>query len=301
MTVSVPPSALELALLQHAQQLHLRAEVDVADLVEKQRAAVGQLEAALLPRLRAGERALLVAEQLGLDQALGQRRAAHLDERLLGAQRVVVDRVRDELLAGARLAADQHRRVRLGDLRDLLVHLAHRSARADDVREVVALAQLLPQVRVLVEQPPRAPPRPARWILSACAIIDATTPRNFTLLSKSRSALNRRSTPSAPTALRFSRIGTQTKLSSCRASSPLRAARLRNAGSRLTRGTTTGLPLSTTRPVMPSPTRYRTVCGGCVEAVGRLDGQLAVLAEQRHHAAHRAVVLAQDLEHAVER
>ena len=43
---------LELALLQHAQQLHLRRQVDVADLVEEQRAALGQLEAALLARLR---------------------------------------------------------------------------------------------------------------------------------------------------------------------------------------------------------------------------------------------------------
>ena len=60
---------LELALLQHAQQLDLRGQVDVADLVEEQRAAVGQLEAALAPLLRAGEGALLVAEELGLDQA----------------------------------------------------------------------------------------------------------------------------------------------------------------------------------------------------------------------------------------
>ena len=75
-------------------------------------------------RVRAGERALLVAEELRLDQILRQRRAVHLDERLLRARRVVVDRVRDQLLAGARLAAQQHRRVRRRDLRDLLVHLA---------------------------------------------------------------------------------------------------------------------------------------------------------------------------------
>ena len=37
--------ALELALLQHAQQLGLQLERHLADLVEKQRAAVGQLEA----------------------------------------------------------------------------------------------------------------------------------------------------------------------------------------------------------------------------------------------------------------
>ena len=133
------PQPLELALLQHAQQLHLRRQVDVADLVEKQRAALGELEPAFLALLGAGEGALLVAEELRFDQAVGQRRAAHLDERLVRARRVVVDGVRDQLLAGARLAANEHRGVGRGHLRHLLVHLAHRPARADDAREVVAL------------------------------------------------------------------------------------------------------------------------------------------------------------------
>ena len=38
-----------------------------------------------------------------------------------------------------------------------------------------------------------------------------------------------------------------------------------------------------------------------VEAVGGLDVQLAVVAQQRDHAAHGAVVLREDLEHAVQR
>ena len=62
--------------------------------------------------------------------------------------------LRDELLARARLAADEHRRVRAGDLRDGLVHALHRAAVADDVREVVALAQLLLEARVLGDEPP---------------------------------------------------------------------------------------------------------------------------------------------------
>ena len=42
--------ALELALLQHAQELRLGHRREVADLVEEERAAVGQLEAPLLAR-----------------------------------------------------------------------------------------------------------------------------------------------------------------------------------------------------------------------------------------------------------
>ena len=56
--------ALELPLLQRAQQLRLQRERQLADLVEEERAAVGQLHLALLEADRAGERPLLVAEQL---------------------------------------------------------------------------------------------------------------------------------------------------------------------------------------------------------------------------------------------
>src|SRR6185295_15487487 len=119
-----------------------------------ERAAFGQLEPSLLARLGAGKGAPLVAEELRFDERVGQRRAGDLDEGLLRAQRVVVDGVRDQLLAGPRLAAYQDRRVRSGDLCDLLIHLAYGAAGADDVREIVSLAQLLPQMRVLRLQTP---------------------------------------------------------------------------------------------------------------------------------------------------
>ena len=46
----------------------------LADLVEEDRPAVGELEAPLAPLQGPGEGAPLVAEQLGLDQALGAAR-----------------------------------------------------------------------------------------------------------------------------------------------------------------------------------------------------------------------------------
>ena len=62
------------------------------------------------PALRgAGEGALLVAEQLALEQRLGQGGAVDRDERLAPPGREVVDRLGDQLLAGARFALDQHR------------------------------------------------------------------------------------------------------------------------------------------------------------------------------------------------
>ena len=80
---------LEFVLLEHAQDLRLRVRAHVADFVEEQRAAVGLLEPADALLVGAGEGALLVAEQLRLEQVLLQRGAVHLDEVARGAVRVV--------------------------------------------------------------------------------------------------------------------------------------------------------------------------------------------------------------------
>ena len=150
--VSVPPRRSNSLCLDDAQQLDLGREIEVADLVQEQRAPLGQLEASLLARLRACKRALFVAEQLRFDQSLGQRGAADLDKGLLGPRRVVVNGVGDQLLPGARLSPDQHGGVGPGHLGDLLVDLPHAAAVADHVREVIALAQFLAQVDVLLDQ-----------------------------------------------------------------------------------------------------------------------------------------------------
>jgi hypothetical protein len=134
--VSVPPSRSNSLRLDHPQQLDLEIRGKVADLVEEDRAAVGPLEPAELALDGPGEGPLLVAEQLAFEQGLGQGRAVDLDERLVRPQAVVVDRVGDEVLAGAALAADQHGRVAVGDLLDQPVDLLHRVARADHVVHV---------------------------------------------------------------------------------------------------------------------------------------------------------------------
>ena len=66
--------AADLARLQETQQLHLDVLVQLAELVEEQRAAVGHLEQALVVAVGAGERALAMAEQLALDQVLATAR-----------------------------------------------------------------------------------------------------------------------------------------------------------------------------------------------------------------------------------
>ena len=65
--------AVDHALLDGAQQLGLQPHVHLGDFVEQQRAAVRLLELADAARDRAGEGALLVAEQLGFEQVLRDR------------------------------------------------------------------------------------------------------------------------------------------------------------------------------------------------------------------------------------
>ena len=77
----VPPTPVDLAFLQHAQELALRRRRQIANLVEQERAAVGQLEPAETAAIRAGERAFFVTEQLTLEQAFGQRGTVDRDKR----------------------------------------------------------------------------------------------------------------------------------------------------------------------------------------------------------------------------
>ena len=75
------PNALKLPLLQHPQQRGLRVGQELADFVQKDRSAVGQLEAAGSPLRGSRERALLVTEQLRGDQLAWNGRAVHGHER----------------------------------------------------------------------------------------------------------------------------------------------------------------------------------------------------------------------------
>jgi hypothetical protein len=81
---------------------------------------------------RAGERPLHVTEEVALHQAFGNRRAVERDQRAITARARVVDRARDELLAGAALAVDADVDVTDRDLRDARENLAHLRRLADD-------------------------------------------------------------------------------------------------------------------------------------------------------------------------
>ena len=105
----VASDSIELAIGQDTQQPGLHIQRHVADLVEKQGAAVGLLEAAMADVVGAGESPLLVTEQLGFDEIFGDGRHVEGDKVLVGARAVLVQGVGDQLLAGTALTVDQHR------------------------------------------------------------------------------------------------------------------------------------------------------------------------------------------------
>ena len=104
---------LELLRFERAQDLGLQPERQIADLVEEQRAAVRHLEPARLAADGAGKCALLVAEQLGLEQRVGDRGAVDRDKRAVRARAQRVQRAREEFLSGAALAFEEHGGIRL--------------------------------------------------------------------------------------------------------------------------------------------------------------------------------------------
>ena len=118
---------LELTLLQHAQQLALQFERDFADLVQKQRAAIGEFEAAEPVAQRAGECASGMSEKFALEQFARYRRAIDPDQRAMAALAGLVDGARDQFLAGAGFAGDQHAGVGRRHQLDLAQRLLNRA------------------------------------------------------------------------------------------------------------------------------------------------------------------------------
>src|SRR5260370_10118586 len=91
---------LELLLLEHAEQLYLGVERELANLVEKNRAAMGELEPADALLDRPSKRAFDVSEQLALDEARRDRTAADFYEWPVVSLTATVDGAGEQLLPG---------------------------------------------------------------------------------------------------------------------------------------------------------------------------------------------------------
>src|SRR2546428_297234 len=129
--LELAPVAGEVVARELLERRVLHARRQLRHLVEEQGAAVRRLEEAVAVLPGAGERALLVAEELALHEVFRDRAAVHGNKRLVAARAVLVDQARGELLAAARFARDIHRRLGAGELADQLADLRERRAFAE--------------------------------------------------------------------------------------------------------------------------------------------------------------------------
>ena len=120
---------------QHPQQanLHFRRHLD--DLVEKESPAGCALETTAVQADRVGEGTLLVAEELGLDQAVRNGAAIERQERRLRTCTRLVNRVRNQFLAAARFTRDEYRGECRRDAGDASVKFLHGHGAAQQTAE----------------------------------------------------------------------------------------------------------------------------------------------------------------------
>ena len=118
---AVGADLLQLAGLEEPQQEALHAQRHLPDFVEEDGAHVRGFELARLVAIGAGEAALHVAEQLGLEQRFRQAGAVDRREDVVRPRAARVDVARDDFLADAALAGDQDLGVRSRDAVDFLL------------------------------------------------------------------------------------------------------------------------------------------------------------------------------------
>src|SRR5207245_7768413 len=134
---------LELALLQHPQQLRLHLQWQLAHLVQKDGTALGQLKAANALGNGAGKGAFLVPEEFAFEQAGGDGGTVQLDEGLRAAPAEPMDGAGEHFFAGPRLAQQEYGGIRGRHGLDRLEDAAQRGARADDLWKVPLAAAVL--------------------------------------------------------------------------------------------------------------------------------------------------------------
>src|SRR6266404_5655509 len=127
--------ALELLLLQNAQQFGLESQRDITHFVQKECAFVGRFETTELLRNSACERALLMAKKFTFQEIERNSGAIQLYKRASAPGANVVNSTRDQFLAGPGFALNQNGRVRWRDAFDLLENHPESRALAYDLLE----------------------------------------------------------------------------------------------------------------------------------------------------------------------
>lgn len=138
--------------LNEPHQFHLHGQRQIADFVEKKRAALRGFDASRAAGIFSRERAFFVAEKFRFEKIFRERRAVEFYERLAGAFAARVNFRGDEFLARSRGAANQHGRIERRDLPDIFVDAANQRGSADEPPETFGFAEKFAQLQIFALQ-----------------------------------------------------------------------------------------------------------------------------------------------------
>jgi hypothetical protein len=96
--------SIKLAILEHLEQFGLKSKIHIADLIQKNRAAIGQLKLSGITFEGARKRASLIAEQFAFHEFGWERCTIQFQEDLPSTKRMIVNVTRQDLFAHASFA-----------------------------------------------------------------------------------------------------------------------------------------------------------------------------------------------------
>src|SRR5882762_6283642 len=144
---SVAAQPFKLTFLQSAQQFGLDLDGNVPDLIQEERALVGQFEAPNLLCNRARERASFMSEKLTLEQPRRNRRAVELYEGSRLAPAAFMNRARNQFLSRTGFTEKQHCRVARSHRFNEIQNMAERRALADNSLKVHLATDFIFQIQ----------------------------------------------------------------------------------------------------------------------------------------------------------
>ena len=121
------------ALLEDSQKIRLCLQADIADFIQKHRAALCDLEFPFLAILRAGERSLFVTKEFAFEQCLSQCAAVNRHQRMKATQACGMDGSNHQFLASPAFAGNQNIGIGRPNCLDRLDHFPHCRASADKI------------------------------------------------------------------------------------------------------------------------------------------------------------------------
>src|SRR6185295_4264616 len=136
----IRPDPLNLAAFEESEQTRLHSQRHLADFVEENRPAIGDLHQPLAIAVGVREAASDVAEKRRLQQVVRDCRAVHRDQFRVRATAAQMDQACDDLLADAALPGDEHLRVGPGGGVDFEVDRLNCGPYADQTLRLLAQA-----------------------------------------------------------------------------------------------------------------------------------------------------------------